>query len=519
MFLAAVILLFIPGICKCFERPLALKRASFNSLASSSSHPASRTETTDTEVELEEYIQKARDLVERNPSGYRFVVQRGEHRPYLDEFSRPDNLFVDIANPYRHRLATLNSFWLLNDAGAYEQLQREISNVFYFFYTRDTSRFFSAFTQHISVLLPIAYLFLLPASLSRFKYLIKRVDVSVTDVLLLVTYFLEYSIRKTWKSNDYWHNKVAQHNLVGFFARNKRHSWLVSIAGCLQCGDFLNQFWCMEPSSSGEDITAKVRSHVKGGWMNYVLDAESYRKFCDVRGQMTLEREGCDQQVLRASLEKPFDETILVWHLATDFICLRLHHGGCGVASLSRHISNYMMHLLFANSDMLMPGSRVNLLKTACGELEDILHGERLWLLDKEELVRKITERVGERQGFVRDAWVLAQELMGLGGYWKMWDVISGVWVEMLCFSAGRCRGYLHAKSLGSGGEYLSFVWLLMAHGGMETFPERQQRVQLRRPKEERVTIARQRIQEEAERNEAAAAAPPAPAEVEVVVS
>jgi hypothetical protein len=58
----------------------------------------------------------------------------------------------------------------------------------------------------------------------------------------------------------------------------------------------------------------------------------------------------------------------------------------------------------------------------------------------------------------------------------KMWAVIQGVWVEMLCFSAGRCRGYLHAKSLGNGGEYLSYVWLLLSYMGMETMPERMQR-------------------------------------------
>jgi len=53
-----------------------------------------------------------------------------------------------------------------------------------------------------------------------------------------------------------------------------------------------------------------------------------------------------------------------------------------------------------------------------------------------------------------------------------MWRVIQGVWVEMLCFSAGRCRGYLHAKSLGKGGEYLSYVWLLLAYMGMETLAQ-----------------------------------------------
>jgi hypothetical protein len=62
----------------------------------------------------------------------------------------------------------------------------------------------------------------------------------------------------------------------------------------------------------------------------------------------------------------------------------------------------------------------------------------------------------------------------------RMWEVIQGVWVEMLCFSAGRCRGYLHARTLAKGGEYLSYVWLLLSYMGMETMAERMQRTELR---------------------------------------
>lgn len=56
--------------------------------------------------------------------------------------------------------------------------------------------------------------------------------------------------------------------------------------------------------------------------------------------------------------------------------------------------------------------------------------------------------------------------------------LLQQVWLALLCSSASRCRGYLHAKSLGTGGEYLSYVWLLLAHAGMETLPERLQRMQ-----------------------------------------
>jgi hypothetical protein len=50
------------------------------------------------------------------------------------------------------------------------------------------------------------------------------------------------------------------------------------------------------------------------------------------------------------------------------------------------------------------------------------------------------------------------------------------MWVEMLCYSAVRCRGYLHAKSLGEGGECLTSIWLLWSFMGMETLADKLQR-------------------------------------------
>lgn len=55
----------------------------------------------------------------------------------------------------------------------------------------------------------------------------------------------------------------------------------------------------------------------------------------------------------------------------------------------------------------------------------------------------------------------------------ERWQVIQGVWVEMLCFSASRCRGYLHAKSMGDGVEFLTYVWLVLSDMGMETFADK----------------------------------------------
>ena len=143
-----------------------------------------------------------------------------------------------------------------------------------------------------------------------------------------------------------------------------------------------------------------------------------------------------------------------------------------------------MVYLLFVNPEMLIPGARRSLFRAAYRKIKAIgepLLGEQLPLGER-ELTERIIARVkldAECSGVVHDAWTIARELIDLQDKGKVWRVVRGVWVEMLCFSAGRCRGYLHAKSLGKGGEFLSYVWLLLLHMGMETMADKMQRTEL----------------------------------------
>jgi hypothetical protein len=148
---------------------------------------------------------------------------------------------------------------------------------------------------------------------------------------------------------------------------------------------------------------------------------------------------------------------------------------------------NYMAYLLLVNPEMLLPGSRRNLFTAAHQELEAIFKDDNqpLTLDNKTELTQKIisklnssSEQAATSGTFIHEAWMLAQKLQSSGDEKKMWEDIQDVWVEMLCFSASRCRGYLHAKALGNGGEFLSYVWLLLFHMGMETFTNKLQREQ-----------------------------------------
>uniref|UniRef100_A0A0E0BGN0 DUF4220 domain-containing protein n=1 Tax=Oryza glumipatula TaxID=40148 RepID=A0A0E0BGN0_9ORYZ len=438
--LAAAILLFIIGVFKCFDKPRALMSSSFTSIVSTF-HPSPRTESIDREVEQEEYIQKAKDFMQ-----FKEHATSSSSNPTISEehahLSLPDKLFVDFAYSYANRLTKLESFWLLNADRVYKALCEGLSHTFNLIY----SKVWQKDDQNRAA---------------------ASIDIIVTFILLYVTYFMEFATILTWGyySVDEWSNVVFQHNLIGFLVCKKRHKKLMAIADCLQCKGLLDQYFHLEPCYSSEDITNLLSAHAKDGWLNCIMDVQSYWKFSDTRGHWTLECNECEDTVIRSNIEKPFDESIILWHLATDFC---FHHKDASpdsdeCAKPCRQISNYMMHLF-----------RRVLSTAAYEELEDILQGDDVSFLDEKELTQEIIGKAEFAEcGFIRDAWILAKELKQLGDEKKMWEVIKGVWMEMLCFSAGRCRGYLHAKSLGTGGEYLTVVSLVMSHAGLETFAER----------------------------------------------
>jgi hypothetical protein len=155
-----------------------------------------------------------------------------------------------------------------------------------------------------------------------------------------------------------------------------------------------------------------------------------------------------------------------------------------------------MFYLLAIRPEILMPGARPGLSTSAINYVCRILKYSKEPLDSEEMFAREIIHKMKPTartaiEGTcspIPEACRLAEALMELGNEKRRWQLIQGVWVEMLCYSAARCRGYLHAKSLGDGGEYLSYIWLLWVFMGMETLVDKIQRPEL--PGEEEITAA-----------------------------
>ncbi|CAN6372495.1 unnamed protein product [Urochloa humidicola] len=524
--LLSTIMLFLCGILKCLLKPWDLKRVSINSLVDDSGYSEENTSISS----LHEYIRAAIHCVQAdhedkpsdNGEGSEETVQNTE---ISDEFHsiftrleqnsrvlnmaefiwRPYNLCVDLAPSYGNRISCLKYF-LHNEVKAQYIIQYGLANMFDRLFTKEVvlgNKLANLFNcELVSIVRSLTGVLTLTAiiifhKIHRESY--NDIDVKITYSLLYLTALLEYIIPIVVSLNEIsrqlslrpWPDQVAQYNLIGYLYRNKNHRKLRKLATVLVCKDYLDQLWCMKPSNSSREITELVHSYIKTGWQQ-ISDITTYRRFNDNRGQWTLGRNGILKK-LSWSLRMPFDDSVLVWHLATDFY---FHHmdtpPGHKMAHRCREMSNYMVYLLFVNPEMLMAGARRKLFKTAYKELKKIKLYER-HVQGEKELMQNIIHRImgTEGSGMVRKAWAIAQVLITLHGEGddKIWRVIQGVWVEMLCFSAGRCRGYLHAKSLGKGGEYLSYVWLLQLYMGMETLAEKMQRTELHEETDESSSV------------------------------
>ena len=432
------------------------------------------------------------------------------------------NLFVDLPSPYPLRLSIFKCFWVLSHERVEKVCGSVLASAFMYLYTKLNKPDLRALTlfcwrqlydrgwiQILRLWLPWAAIGLFHHS-HREAY--SGVDVKITYALFCTTAVLEiysiiFAILVSRDVEKEWSEMVAQYNLVGYFARNKNHSnkmWIASKSGCK---DFLDQHWSMESCFSSSTFVELVLEYLKAGWKKKIHDPVSYHKFNDNRGQWALEG---NEDELGWSIKGSFDESVVLWHIATDFCFFSrsppTRRSSSGEQPTShkavqcRQMSNYMMYLLFVNPEMLLPGTRRNLFTTAYNDLKYILRDNKLMNPQSssqqveenalmETLINTMRDRskkedpnIGSEENFIDDAWDLAQGLFKLRddfGDEKMWKAIQGVWVEMLCFSASRCRGYLHAKALGSGGEFLSYVWLLLFYMGMETFTERLQREEL----------------------------------------
>ncbi|MBA0773253.1 hypothetical protein Gotri_008544 [Gossypium trilobum] len=233
------------------------------------------------------------------------------------------------------------------------------------------------------------------------------------------------------------------------------------------------------------------------------------KRISSARGEWAL-TDACEElergKLLRYLIEVSYDESILLWHIATDLCyhpddeydwkdtsrqdgdkenCWNLFHKKNPTDGYDNHkknmtdgntLSDYMLYLLVFLPTMMFAVASIGKIgfRDTCAEAERFFkRGDLYPNQDKkacEELLGVRTdvgpqEVKGDRSKSVLfDACMLAKELNQMNNKWK---IMSKVWVELVSYAASHCRASTHTTELSQGREIITLFWLLMAHFGL----------------------------------------------------
>ncbi|KAK9267890.1 hypothetical protein L1049_010327 [Liquidambar formosana] len=210
-------------------------------------------------------------------------------------------------------------------------------------------------------------------------------------------------------------------------------------------------------------------------------DSETAKEICSARGDWVLRHNNPPQsELLRWIEDVAYDESLLLWHIATELCYNTVEAGNNGGDSAYRNfckvLSDYMLYLLVMQPTMMSAVSGIGRIRfrDTCAEAKKFF-GNREWgqigackhILDVNTEVEPVAVKGDRSKSVLFDACRLAKHLRDNLEEEKKWVIMSKVWVEMLSYAASHCRAHNHAQQLSKGGELVTFVWLLMAHLGL----------------------------------------------------
>ncbi|XP_066357905.1 uncharacterized protein [Miscanthus floridulus] len=507
--LLSAILLFVIGIISFIEKPWALRRASIKRLVAMSSVMRGKRESPGgwdwCFTELGDRYRCWKDL----PEGDVPILSQGDKVQMIlsDQSLYAAKVTLETRAPQR------DGQEILEEPNAVDNtmMKRLVRQAFGIIYTRANVIFTPAYLACHVMLVPSLYIAAIMLFAASRKHGYGAADVKTTYVLLCFTAVLDvfglliselmYRLMFITKLPALCEN-IAGFNLVDSVLRTMKRPVIGSLQnysrrfGYYKEGKYHSLYRTVSDFISAE--LARVTTSVKNA------DFSSYRSFTSTdfwteqQKKRLLKPYATHGTTMWKSLrEMPFDASVLIWHIATD-LCFRSRppkHFSWRPprAEVLREvcteaISNYMAYLLVHRPEMLMAGSRQHLFTEATQHMERIFReGTRDFrpnLREKQPFDDAILEMIMEKAArlkhndqyaIINDACMLAKELLGIQEEKTRWELMHRVWVGMLCYSASMCRGYLHAKSLGEGGEFLSYVWLIISLRGAKTLADKLQ--------------------------------------------
>ncbi|XP_038679233.1 uncharacterized protein LOC119980560 [Tripterygium wilfordii] len=308
---------------------------------------------------------------------------------------------------------------------------------------------------------------------------------SLVDFAYNVIFHLKYWLQ--WSSliafNKRWSNTMGSYNLISFCLKDKPTK-------CAKIQKFLFIYELLEKHRYqyfrlvSEDLKNLIFEQLMKKSMG-ALNIMVSKQLCDQRGDQVL-KDMCCFDDIGWSVEVEFDQSILLWHIATD-LCYSIdlnkdanmvENRNC---KSSKSIADYMLYLLVMRPYMLPNGIGLIRFQDTCAETMEFFQEKRHILKRSHacDALLQVNTKVAPSEvkgdickSVLFDACRLAKYIQSVEmvNQWpneRKWEMVSHVWVEMLSHAASQCQWFNHAKLLTQGGELLTHVWLLMAHLGI----------------------------------------------------
>nr|GME04178.1 uncharacterized protein LOC109169293 [Ipomoea batatas] len=311
-----------------------------------------------------------------------------------------------------------------------------------------------------------------------------------------------YGGLKVFTVDKCWSGKIIQYSLVRHSLRGRRCKWVETI---------LNFYSVKEVIDSGlHTETVKVEPRLKK------LVVEDIKRKAAAKYEEDVGNQGRRHVVMDIILplvqdyisDDDYATLVLILHVATE-ICYFTGEGDEEDAKLCLQISQYLAYLLVleGNITSALPGSIGMRFKDICEEqvhhtfdhLYDTfnaagIRGKGIWCwkqtsrqeacecLIKEKyskyeksVLPKAVELAREMNRRCADPEAVTNEQQRSKVFWKG---LSEVWVGLLVYASGHCRGDVYY--LNKGGQFYTFVRLLMAHFGLQESLKGERPFQLR---------------------------------------
>lgn len=196
------------------------------------------------------------------------------------------------------------------------------------------------------------------------------------------------------------------------------------------------------------------------------------------------------EMLLRYITDVDYEHSLLIWHIATE-LCYQEEDSTKEKSDkpeyhtnrkISKMLSDYMMYLLIMQPKLMSEVAGIGKIrfrdtlaeadrffkKMGIENSRDVRLASKM-ILSVDTSIEPRDVKGNHSKSVLFEASSLAEELERVEKNFgkDKWKTLSKVWLGFLFHAASHCDGTTRMELLSKGGEFINFVWLLMAHFGL----------------------------------------------------